>query len=84
MSKISNLEETQKNLETADLVFILDLDSGSQHIALSPNFTVPDGLTAPFRLAVHLNTIIEEALRVQEEDEGQEGEAVVEDTETEN
>ena len=84
MSKISNLEETQKNLENADLVFILDLDSGAQHIALSPAFTVPDGLTAPFRLAVHLNNIIEEALKSQEENEGQEGEAVAEDKETEN
>ena len=85
MSKIKNIEDTQKNLETADLVFIIDLESGNQHIALSENMTIPDGLTAPFRLAVHLNSVIEQALKEQEEsDEGQESETVVEDTETEN
>lgn len=83
MSKIKNIAETKDNLETADLVFMIDLDTGSQHISLSEKFTVPDGLTAPFRLAVHLNGIIEEALKAQE-NEGQEGEAVAEATETEN
>jgi hypothetical protein len=85
MSKIKNLEETQSNLETADLVFIIDSETGSQHISLSDKMTIPDALTAPFRLAVHLNSIIEAALKEQEEaGEGQESEAVAEDTETEN
>lgn len=85
MSKIRNLEETSKNLETADLVFIIDLESGNQHIALSENMTIPDALTAPFRLSVHLNSVIESALKEQgESNEGQEGETVAEDSETEN
>ena len=85
MSKIKNIEETQKNLETADLVFIIDLESGNQHIALSDQITIPDALTAPFRLSVHLNSVIEAALKEQgESDEGQESETVAEDSETEN
>ena len=85
MSKIKNIEETQKNLETADLAFIIDLESGNQHIALSDQITIPDALTAPFRLSVHLNSVIEAALKEQgESDEGQESETVAEDSETEN
>lgn len=85
MSKIKNIKETQKNLETADLVFIIDLESGNQHIALSDQITIPDALTAPFRLSVHLNSVIEAALKEQgESDEGQESKTVAEDSETEN
>lgn len=85
MSKIKNKEESIKNLETADLVFMIDIESGNQHISLSDKFTIPDGLTAPFRLAVHLNSVIEEAIKAQEKaGEGQTLEAVAETTEEDN
>lgn len=85
MSKIKNIKEAKKNLDTADLVFIIDLESGNQHISLSDQITIPDALTAPFRLSVHLNSVIEAALKEQEEaGEGQTLEAVAEDSETEN
>lgn len=85
MSKISNIKEAKKNLEKSDLVFLLDLETGLQHIYVSDKLTVPDGLTAPFRLAVHLNNLIEEAVKAQEgAGEGQESETVAEATETNN
>lgn len=85
MSKISNIKEAKKNLEKSDLVFLLDLETGLQHIYVSDKLTVPDSLTAPFRMAVHLNSLIEEAIKAQEASgEGQESETVAEATETNN
>lgn len=85
MSKINNIKEAKKNLDKSDLVFLLDLETGLQHIYVSDKLTVPDGLTAPFRLAVHLNSLIEEAIKAQEEaGEGQTLETVAENSETEN
>lgn len=85
MSKINNIKEAKKNLDKSDLVFLLDLETGLQHIYVSDKLTVPDGLTAPFRLAVHLNSLIEEAIKAQEgAGEGQTFEAVAENSEAEN
>lgn len=72
-------EEVEKFLETAQLVFMVNFDENTQNISVGEGVNVYDLLNTPFRLAVHLNNLLEAHAN-----EGQTGKAVEEAPKTDS
>lgn len=79
MSEEKN-KEAREFFEKAQLVFMVNFDEDQQNIVISENVSIANLVTTPFRYSVHLNQLIEEAIK---QNERQAGEAVAEDKEAE-
>lgn len=79
MSNKINSEETLAYLEKAQFVFMINFEENTQNVSVGEGVSVPDLLAVPFRVAIHLNQLLEQAAN-----EGQTSEAVAEDKEEEN
>lgn len=74
-------EETLKFMETAQLVFMVNFKENTQNISIGQDVNIAELLSAPFRLSVHLNNVLESSFT---DNEGQEGSAVEEAEATED
>lgn len=79
MSKTLDTKENKQLLKTAQMVFMVDFANNQQNISLVEGVAVQDLLNVPFRVALHLNQLIEESVNA-----GQAREAVGENTQAEN
>lgn len=78
MSIDASDKQLKEFLEKAQLVFMVNFEDNSQHVAIGQNVPVGELLISPFRLSVHLNDLIEKNIN-----EGQTGETVEEASEAE-
>lgn len=69
-----NNEDMIKFLNDAQLVFMVNFTDNTQHVTVKENVPVGELLISPFRLAVHLNDLIEKSVI----NEGQAGKTVEE------
>lgn len=79
MSNKINNKETLEYLEKAQFVFMVNFEDNTQNISVGEGVPIAELLSIPFRASIHLNKLLEESLN-----EGQTGEVVAEDKETEN
>lgn len=71
-------KEIKEFMKNAQFVFMVNFQDNTQHITVGENVSATELVGAPFRLAVHLNNLLEENLR-----ERQAREALEENTSTE-
>lgn len=62
-------KETKEFLKNCQFVFMVNFKDNTQHITIGDDVPFSELVGSPFRLAVHLNTLMEESLRERQERE---------------